>query len=120
MVTRSGVRAGRSSLGCLVTLLIVVALGYFGVNIGEVYLRYYRFRDSMQQAAAFASRLTDDDIRSRLRLAADSLGLPETAQKVQIRRREHSILITNEYYEHVEFPGYVREIHFQPRAERSF
>lgn len=120
MVIRSSSRRGRSSLGCLVTLLIVVAIGYFGVNIGEVYLRYYRYRDSMQQAAQFASRLTDDDIRTRLRAAADSLGLPEGAREVQIRRREHSIVLTNEYFEHVEFPGYVREIHFQPRAESSF
>lgn len=120
MVIRSTSRAGRSSLGCLVTLLLVVAIGYFGVNIGEVYLRYYQFRDSMQQAAQFAPRLSDDDIRTRLRLAADSLGLPESAQEVQIRRREHSIMLSNEYYEHVELPGYVREIHFQPRVESSF
>ena len=120
MVIRPTSRHGKSSLGCLVSLLLVVAIGYFAVNIGEVYFRYYQFRDSMQQAAQFASRLSDDDIRTRLRLAADSLGLPEAAQKVQIRRREHSIVVSNDYYEHVELPGYVREIHFQPRAESSF
>lgn len=113
-------RVGKSSLGCLIVLLLVVAAGYFAVNIGEVYFRYYQFRDSMQQAARFAPRLSDDDIRIRLRAAADSLGLPEGAREVQIRRREHSIVVSNEYYERVELPGYVREIRFQPRAESAF
>ena len=51
MVSRRD-RPGKSTLGCLFTLLIVVAAGYFAFNVGEVYLRYYRFRDSMQQAAS--------------------------------------------------------------------
>lgn len=120
MVIRSTSRDGKSSLGCLVSLLIVVAIGYFAVNIGEVYLRYYRFRDTMQQTARFARNLSDDEIRSRIRMAADSLGLPESAHSVQVRRREHQIILSNEYYERVEVPGYVREIHFQPRGETSF
>ena len=44
MVTR---RAGASSLGCLVSLLLVAAVGYFGVNAGEVYFRFYQFQDAM-------------------------------------------------------------------------
>ena len=33
-------RAGRSSLGCLVTLLILAAVVYFGINVGDVYFRF--------------------------------------------------------------------------------
>lgn len=120
MVRRARGRDGKSSLGCLFTLLIVVVVAYFGVNIGEVYLRYYRFRDSVQQAARFASRLSDDDIRSRLRNAADSLGLPESAHDIIVRRREHQVTVTSEYTERVELPGYVREIRFAPRGESTF
>ena len=119
MVTVGG-RSGRSTLGCLVVLLIVVAAGYFGVNVGEVYLRYYRFRDSMAQTARFANRLPDDSIRARLRSSADSLGLPDGAHQVQIRRRDASIVLLADYYERVELPMFVREIHFQPRAEARF
>lgn len=113
-------RRGRSSLGCLVTLLIVVAAGYFAVNVGEVYLRYYRFHDSMEQNARFAAHFDDDAIRRNLKLAADTLNLPVGAHSVQIRRREHQITISTEYYERVELPLYVREIHFQPRVESAF
>jgi hypothetical protein len=120
MVSRTTLRGGKSSLGCLFTLLVFVALAYFGVNVGEVYLRYYRFRDSMAQTARFARQLSDDDIRSRLRLAADTLGLPESAHRVQVRRRDNQVTISTEYYDRVEMPGYVREIHFQPHVESSF
>ena len=120
MVRLSRSRAGRSTLGCLVMLLIVVAAGYFGVNVGEVYLRYYRFHDSMAQNARFAGHFDDDAIRNNLSLAADTLNLPEAAHQIQIRRREHSITISTDYYERVELPLYVREIHFQPRVESTF
>ena len=120
MVKNPRPRAGRSSLGCLVILLIAVAAGYFAVNIGEVYLRYYQFHDSMEQNARFAGHFDDDAIRNNLKLAADTLNLPEGAYNVQIRRRDHQIAIWTDYYEHVELPLYVREIHFQPRVESTF
>ena len=113
-------RPGKSTLGCLFTLLIVVAAGYFAFNVGEVYIRYYRFRDSMRQTVRFANRLPDDSIRARLTLVADSLGLPESAHRVQIRRRANSVVLLSEYYDRVELPLYVREIHFQPQAEARF
>lgn len=113
-------RSGRSSLGCLFTLLIVVAAGYFALNAGEVYLRYYRFRDAMQQSANFAARYTDAQLQQRLRLTADTLGLPASAHEVQIRRRGNRVTIWTEYYDHIEMPGYSREVRFSPRAESTF
>ena len=38
-------RRGASSSGCLLSLLLLVAALYYGVNIGEVYFRYYRLLD---------------------------------------------------------------------------
>lgn len=113
-------RNGRSSLGCLFTLLVVVAAGYFAVHAGEVYLRYYRFRDSMQQSANFAGRYTDAQLKQRLRLTADSLGLPASAHEVQVRRRGNRVTIWTEYYDRIELPAFSREIHFAPRAESTF
>ena len=113
-------RAGRSTLGCLLTLLVVAAVVYFGVNVGETYLRYLRFRDSMEQVARFAGRYDDATIRNRLALAADTLGLPESAKQVQVRRRDRYISIWADYYERIELPMYVKEVHFVPRVDRSF
>ena len=120
MVAPLRARGGRSSLGCLVILLIVVAAGYFAVNVGEVYLRYYRFHDSMVQNARFAAHFDDAQIKNNLKLAADTLDLPPAARRVQVYRRGRHITISVDYYDRVELPLYVREIHFQPRVESSF
>lgn len=116
MVRRA--RPGRSSLGCLVTLLLVVAAGYFGVNAAEAYWRYYQFQDAMKQEARFASRRSDDVIRSRLLAKADSLGLPaEATRRLRVMRAPELIRIDSDYHETVELPGVVRQLHFTPRAE---
>ena len=113
MVTR---RRGRSSLGCLVMLLVAVAALYFAVNLGEVYLRSWRFLDAMRQEARFAGRRSDAEIARRLASQADSLGLPESAGHVTIRRGNGIIRIWSDYYDRVELPLFVHEIHFTPTA----
>lgn len=113
-------RHGASSLGCLTTLLIIVAIAYFGIPIGEKYLSYYRFEDAMKQEVRFAEARDDQSIRTRLQNRADSLGLPEEALKIKINRSPKRIKVWTNYYEHFELPGYVREVHFNPSAERRF
>ena len=114
MVTR---RRGMTRLGCLVTLLLVVAVGYFAMNVGEAYWRYVQFRDAMKQDARFSAHRTDEEIRLHLRAVADSLGLPESARNIRIRRSQNHISISSEYYEHIELPLVVREVLMSPRVE---
>ncbi len=109
-----GARRGAGKLGCLVTLLLVATVAYFGMNVGEVYLRFYGFRDAMAQEARFAGQNPDDAIRKHLRARADSLGLPDEAGAVQVRRTANRITISSEYLEVVEFPMFVRTLRFAP------
>ena len=111
---------GASRLGCLLLLALLAAAAYFAVNIGQVYVRYYRFRDAMDQQARFAVRLSDAEVQRRLRTTADSLGLPEAAGNVFIRRSSGLIELWSEYYEPIELPLFVRELHFTPSAEHAF
>lgn len=113
-------RRGASRLGCLVTLLLVVAVAYFGVNIGTVYLRSYRLRDAMVQEARFSDNRSDDVIRARLVALVDSLELPPEAARFRIRREARRIVISTEYTELVELPMFVREFHFTPQVIRAF
>jgi len=115
-------RAGRSSLGCLVGLLLVVALIYFGVKVGEVYWRAYEFKDAMRQEARFAAQIPNERMLTHLRAIVDTLGLPEDATNIQITRSRdnHSIVIESEYDEMVELPLTVRPIHFKPRVEATY
>ena len=113
-------RRGRSTVGCLLMLLIVMALGYFGVNIGRPFWHDYQFEDRMRQEARFAAKRSDLTIQRRLAAFADSLGLPEAARKVKVRRRQGTIEIWTEYYVVIEFPGIVREIRFSPQVVGTF
>jgi len=113
-------RTGMSKLGCLVTLLLLVAVVYFADKVGQPYVRYLRYKDAMAQEARFAGRTTDEWIQQRLSEHADSLGLPEAAGNVRIRRTEKGVSISSEYYETVEFPLFVRALRFAPQVERTF
>ncbi len=107
-------------LGCLLMLVVLGAGAYFGTHIGEKYWHYYQFRDRMRQEARFAAHRSDQLIARRLREFADSLKLPEAAQKVMVRRRTGTIHIWAEYYDIIEFPGFVREVHFHPEVVATF
>jgi len=113
-------RRGSSSLGCLFALLLLSTAVYFGVNVGEVYFRYFKYKDAMRQEVRFASHNSDQVILRHLRAQADSLGLPEAAGEVTLQRDGRHIEMESEYYEHIELPLYVREVRFNPHAEGIF
>ena len=109
-------KRGAGKVGCLVWFLLAVTLVYFGMNVGEVFLRNYRYVDAMKQEVRFGSTKSDDAIRRRLSSLADSLGLPPEAGRVSVLRRGSSLTVSAEYYVHVELPLFVREFHFVPTA----
>ena len=113
-------RAGRTKFGCLVSLLLLVTVIYFAINVGEPYLRYYRYLDGMKQEARFSARFSDEEIQQRLAALADSLGLPEAAGRVRVRRASNRISISTSYYERVEMPLIVRDILFSPQADWTY
>lgn len=113
-------RRGSSSLGCLLTLLIAAAVAYFGINAGETYFRFYQYQDAMKQEVRFAAHNSDAVILRHLRAQADSLGLPEAAGDVNLQRQGRQIEMESEYYEHIELPLMVREVHFNPKASGLF
>jgi hypothetical protein len=104
--------------GCLLWMLFLVAGAYFGVEIGTVYLRYFRLVDEMRTQAQFAPSLTDETIRRRLLRKVEELGLPSEARSFTIRRsvRPREIRIFTSYEETVEFPFFTRTLTFDPEV----
>ena len=93
-------RRGASALGCLFSLLIVAAVGYFGVNVGACTGVSTSTRTTCSQEARFAGQRTNDQILTRLQAAADSLGLPEGASKdLDSSDRQRRSPIEADYYE---------------------
>jgi hypothetical protein len=120
--TRFGpTRLGGVRLGCLLLLVIVGGAMYYGAPLGDMYWKYYQFRDAFRQEVRFASQHTDDDIRRHLRALADTLQLPEEADTIFVKRKHNHILIWTEYYDHVDVPFVARDsFYFNPQAEGDF
>ena len=116
----SSLRRGVSRMGCLVYLLIVSAIMYFGVQAGEVYWRYLQYKDAMDQEVRFRGFLPDSRIKTNLLNVADSLGLPEDAGVVSITRKDGRITVEAHYEETIELPWFRREVHFEPRASSTY
>ena len=102
------------------TLLIISAVIYFGAGATEIYWRYLSYKDAMETEAMYRNKDPDARIIARLRYVADSLGLPEDAGRITIRRRGNQITIESHYEEYIDLPGYSREWHFEPRAIGGF
>lgn len=111
-------RRGGSSLGCLVSLAIFAAALYYGVHIGEVYLRYYRLLDAMRFQASIAPSIKDDGvIQRRLMATADSLLGQSIPIRVERRGNPLRITIRTEYEERVELPFFHHTFLLRPVAE---
>lgn len=112
-------RRGASSTGCLVSLLVFVGLLYYGVNIGEVWLRYYRFVDEMKVQARLAAALDDATIKRRLQASAHDIGLPDEASaRLTVTRlaSPRELRIETRYSESVHLPLLNHTFHFNPKA----
>ncbi len=111
-------RRGASSTGCLISLLVFVGVLYYGVNIGEVWFRYYRFLDEIKTQTRLAAALDDGTIRRRLQASAQDIGLPDEAQTIVIRRTAmpREILIETSYSERVDLPLFHHTFRLNPKA----
>jgi len=119
MVSLRRDRRGASTMGCLLSLLVLVAVLYYGVNIGEVYFRYYRILDEMQTQARVAAALDNGTIQRRIASAIQEIGLPDDASSnLQITRSAspRQIAIETDYSETVTLPLFVHNFHLHPKA----
>ncbi|MFQ5703878.1 MAG: hypothetical protein ACE5HT_07640 [Gemmatimonadales bacterium] len=98
--------SGKSRIGALFVLVLLAAGVYYGINLGTIYVRYWRFQEAVKTEARQAPGITDGTIRRRLEARVKELGLPDAAYKIQIQRRERprEIVIKAAYQELLELP----------------
>jgi hypothetical protein len=105
-------RRGSSDFGCLGWLLTIAIVTYVAVNVGAPYMRFYRFRDAVDQQVRYATFRNDDGIRQEIWAAADSLDLPEEAYHVTVERAPSSIRVFGSYDDAWQLLRYTRPVHF--------
>jgi len=113
-----GTRGG-STLGCLVSLLVFVAVLYYGINVGEVFLRYYQLLDEMKSNARLAPNLPDDVIQRRLQAKVQDVFGNDQHMKFRITRggTTRTITIQTQYRDSVDLPFFKRTFELKPSAE---
>lgn len=114
---------GASTLGCLFSILILMAVLYYGMDIGRTYWNYYKLIDEMGTSARFAETQTDDQIMKHLVGIAQDLGLPAEAQRFKIQRNEHpkTVVISTRYTVTLVLPFKRKVVVLTPSAgERQF
>lgn len=105
-------RRGATETGCLGWMLIIAIIVYVGIHVGTPYMRYYRFRDAVDQQVRYATFRNDDAIRKEIWSAADSLGLPEGAYHVTVERAPSVIRVFGSYNDSWRLFRYTRLVHF--------
>jgi hypothetical protein len=115
MVARPRSRRGGTTLGCVVSLALFLGALYYGVHIGQVYLRFYRLQDAMRFQAQMAPSIDDGVIARRLAATADSILGQQP--RFRIDRAQRRITIQTEYSERVELPFFKHTFHLRPRAQ---
>jgi hypothetical protein len=112
-------RRGSSTSGCLISLILFVAAVYYGIHLGQPWMRYYELLDEMRVSARLAPTLSDAVIRRRLEQKVDELALPADAKKFEITRsgKPRKIVITTTYSETVTVPLLTHTFYFTPMTE---
>ena len=119
MVRRSlGSARGASRRGCLIWLLVLAAVLYYGIPIGGHVFRYLQLLDEMKSTVQFASTIEDVEIRRRVLNKIEALGLPSEARKLTIRRtaRPREIRVSTAYDVMLDLPFTTYTYTFRPEA----
>jgi hypothetical protein len=104
-------------LGCLFSIMILMVVLYYAVDIGRVYWDFYKFQDEMETSARFAQTQSDEQIRNHLRDVARDLELPTEAQRIVIRRTPPTITIRSQYVVDIELPFTHKTLVLRPSAQ---
>ena len=101
------------------SLLLFVGILYYGVNIGELFFRYYRLVDEMQTQGRLAAAIDDGTIYRRVQAAILEIGVPAAAGTnltVQRTASPRQIRIETHYTESVSLPLFHHTFKFNPKA----
>ena len=112
-------RRGASALGCLFAILIVVAVMYYGIDLGRIAWNFYKLKDEMETSARFAQTRTDAEIVKHLGGIAHDLGLPDEARRFEISRSKSPpvVKIKTQYHVEIDLPFQHRVLTMRPQVE---
>ena len=110
---------GKSPLGNIVFLLIVLALIYFGVKFIPVRVHAFSFMDAMNEEASFAAHRSDKVIRDNLLRFARENDLPITKEQLEIKREPGRMTVLADYTVVVDTIFFAYDWRFEEKVVRD-
>ncbi len=104
MRRRRGVR-GAGNIGCLLWLIVLVAVGHVLWKVVPVKIRSSEFYDVMQEQASFGSIKSTQQIQYEILRRAEQLNIPVTKETLKIIRARESVTVEAHYQITIEFFG---------------
>ena len=114
---RSGRPSGKGKLGCLFSLLIVVALGYLAYKFVPHYMRHYEFKDALNEIAVYRAAGTRSSekqtIQEEVMAKAKELEIPLKREDIKVREEGEKVSITVKYTVPIDLPNQVYNLNFE-------
>jgi hypothetical protein len=110
---------GEGQFGCLVGLVVVLAVGLISYKMIPVKIKAADLRDTMIDEAKSAGQHSDKHIRKTIMQKAEELELPLDDEGISIKRSGNNttIQVDVEYTVPIEFPGFTYEWNFHHSTE---
>jgi hypothetical protein len=86
----------------IIKLVIAALIVHATWRAGNVYLRYYQFKDNVQQAAQFSDRRPESELHERVLSLAKQFEIPVEPDAVRVRREDNHTLVDAVYTERIE------------------
>ena len=86
----------------IIRLVIAALIVHATWRAGNVWVRYYKFKDGVQQAAQFSERRPTSELHARVMTLAKQNAIPLDPDAVQVRREENHTLVDATYTERIE------------------
>ena len=102
----------------LLKLAVAALVIYACWQAGSVYLRYYQFKDEVQQTALFGAAKSDSELHKVIMDIANRMQVPLAPENVSVRRGENHVMIDAAYTEKIQLvPTYYYPYDFKVKLD---
>lgn len=108
---------GEGNFGCLVGLVLLLIAGLIAYKMIPIKVKAADLRDTVQDLGRSAGTHSDKAISEGIVQKAQQIGLPVTADSVDVSRAANTIKIEVNYTVPVEFPGYTYNWKFTHKTD---
>ena len=109
--------AGEGQLGCIVGLLVLVAMFYVAYKMIPIKVKAADLRQTVTDESKAAGIRNDKQIRENILSKAKELELPVDTDNISIERFANTMHIDVKYTVAVDFPGYTYNWEFEDKVE---